>query len=276
MTKHGIKIFRACKICGISQSAYYYKPRKRKKDEEIKQSLLKLAKEYPRRGFDKMMKMLKKANKPWNHKRVYRMYCELKLNLRKKPKKRLPSREAKSLLQPIERNLCWSIDFMSDALTNGLRFRTFNVIDDFNREGLGIIASTSFPSSSVTDQLDKIAETKGYPESIRVDNGPEFISKHFVDWANSHDIKLIHIQPGKPAQNGYIERFNRTYREEVLDCYLFDSIFEVQLITDQWLNNYNHHWCHNSLDDLSPIEFARRQEGLAPPGGTKREVSYET
>ena len=119
INQHEIKILRACKICGMSQSAYYYQLKKNG-NEPIRQKLLGYAQQYPRRGFDYMFKQLRKEGLPWNHKRVYRVYCDLKLNLRKRPKKRIPSRERKCLLQPLYRNLCWSIDFMSDALTNGL------------------------------------------------------------------------------------------------------------------------------------------------------------
>lgn len=259
MQKHGKSTSRACKICGLSQSAYYYQPKKTD-DDVIKKELLKLAEKHIRRGFDMMFKMLRRKGFAWNHKRVYRVYCELQLNLRIKPKKRIPSREKKSLLQPLYQNMCWSIDFMSDALTDGCRFRTFNVIDDYNRECLGIKAATSLPSCRVTSILDRIALMRGYPLEIRVDNGPEFISKTFKQWAEGHGIYLHHIEPGKPAQNGYIERFNRTYREEILDLHLFDSIQEVQAITNEWMNDYNHNWLHQSLNDQSPIEFARDRE----------------
>lgn len=273
--KYAVKVIRACRICGLSQSAYYYKAKK-SDDTEIEEALQELAGRYPRRGFEMMFKQLRRDGYKWSHKRVYRVYCELKLNLRIKPKKRITSRERTSLLQPLYRNMCWSIDFMSDALMNGLRFRTFNLIDDFNRECLDIIAATSLPSSSVTVCLDQIAETRGYPSSIRTDNGPEFISSHFEQWARSHGITLIHIQPGKPAQNGYIERFNRTFREEILDRYLCNTITEVQSISRAWMKDYNHNWCHGSLDDLPPIEFAHRQDGLAHPGGQKNRGLYQT
>jgi len=158
--------------------------------------------------------------------------------------------------------MCWSIDFMSDALTNGLRFRTFNVMDDFNRECLKIKVGMSLTSRVVTNCLDRIGEARGYPESIRTDNGPEFISKHFEQWAKQHGIRLIHIEPGKPAQNGYIERFNRSYREDVLDMYLFDSIREVQLKTEEWRRYYNQAWSHESLGWKTPLEF-----GYGPQAG---------
>jgi len=180
----------------------------------------------------------------------------MRLNLRKKPKKRLPSRSKQILLQPLKANYCWSIDFMSDALISGQKLRIFNVIDDFNREGLGILVGTSMPSKKVTDYLDCIAAHRGYPEIIRCDNGPELISKDFLEWAQKHLVIIQHIEPGKPSQNAFIERFNRTYREEVLDINLFFIVEEAQTISDNWLDDYNNYRPHESLKNLAPIEFA--------------------
>jgi putative transposase len=209
-----------------------------------------------------MYQVIRHQGYKWNHKRIRRVYCSLGLNLRKMPKKRLPTREAKALLQPLKPNYCWSIDFMSDALRNGQRFRTFNIIDDFNRECLGILVSKCLPASCIINYLDFVAKFRGYPVFIRTDNGPEFLSKEFVVWATKHRITINYIQPGKPAQNAYIERFNRTYREEVLDIYLFEMIIEAQEITDKWLIDYNLKRPHESLKNLSPIEFLRANEGM--------------
>lgn len=229
--------------------------------------LLQLAKKHIRWGFDKMRAAIKAQGYEWNHKRIRRIYCELKLNLRIKPKKRLPSREKRCLEQPINPNYCWSIDFMSDALITGQKFRTFNVLDDFNRECLGIFVNKNMPANTVTNYLDFIAESRGYPKAIRLDNGPEFIAKIFLKWANSHGIEIMHIQPGKPSQNAFIERFNRTYREDVLDAYWFSSITEVRKITDQWLYEYNYERPHNALNNLTPKKFlASFKNGLAGNG----------
>jgi putative transposase len=180
----------------------------------------------------------------------------LQLNLRKKPKKRLPSRSKQILLQPLKANYCWSIDFMSDALVNGQKIRIFNAIDDFNREGLIVSVGVSMPSKKITNYLDCIAANRTYPEIIRCDNGPEFISKDFLKWAQKHGIIIQHIEPGKPAQNAFIERFNRTYREDVLDINLFFTVQEAQTISDNWLDNYNNYRPHESLKNLAPTEFA--------------------
>jgi len=206
-----------------------------------------------------MMLKTKADEKRWNHKRVYRIYCELGLNIRIKPRKRIPKGEMKMLIQPIYSNKCWSLDFMSDALRCGRKFRTLNVIDDYNREGLCIAVGFALPAIKVTHYLDQIAVVRGYPDMIRVDNGPEFRSIVFKQWAEQHRILIHYIQPGKPAQNGFIERFNRTYREDVLDMNLFNDIREIKYITNNWLRTYNEDRPHESLNGLAPIVFARKR-----------------
>ncbi len=204
-----------------------------------------------------MFQKLRQSKHTWNHKRVYRVYCELRLNLRRKPKKRLPVREKIPLMQPERSNVSWSMDFMSDALMNGKRFRTMNILDDYNREVLGIKVSVSLPSERVVTYLEEIANQRGYPIYLRLDNGPENISKVMKSWAELNGVKIRYIQPGKPAQNAYIERFNRTYRQEVLDLYLFKNVMDVQVITDEWLYEYNHERPHESLKNLSPINYKK-------------------
>lgn len=234
-----------------------------------------MVRKYPRRGFRKFYDELRLEGKHWNHKRVYRVYCEMGLNLRKKPKKRLPSRDSKPLIQPILINECWSMDFMSDATTDGRKLRTFNVIDDFNREALAVKIARSWPAKKIIIVLNEIALWRGYPKTIRTDNGPEFIAKDFVAWAKSHGIELHYIQSGKPAQNGYIERFNRTYREDILDMYLFENLKEIEEITEKWLHNYNNDRPHESLQNMPPKVFMTKK-GLRPLSpGIFRDITLE-
>jgi putative transposase len=147
------------------------------------------------------------------------------------------------------------MDFMSDALEDGRKVRILNVIDDFNRQCLSIEVGLSICSSRVTRVLDWLIELYGKPQSIRTDNGPEFTSHHYTDWCKEHDIEMNHIQPGKPSQNGYIERFNRTYREDVLDAYIFESMPQLRLISKQWQEQYNHGHPHQSLRGMAPVQF---------------------
>lgn len=145
---------------------------------------------------------------------------------------------------------------MRDSLTDGRTFRTFNIIDDFNREALWIEIDTSLPAQRVIRVLDQLATERGYPQIVRSDNGPEFIAQTISDWTRKHQLSWDFIEPGKPAQNAYIERFNRTYREDVLDAYLFDTLEEVRTITDAWIEDYNTERPHAALGGVTPTSFA--------------------
>jgi len=144
---------------------------------------------------------------------------------------------------------------MSDALWCGRRFRTFNLIDDYNREALTIDVDRSLPAGRVVRALDRAAAWRGYPKKLRVDNGPELTSVRLADWADDNDVKLEFTEPGRPMQNGFVERFNRTYRTEVLDLYIFKKLKEVQEITDNWVIEYNEERPHESLGNLTPKEY---------------------
>ncbi len=147
----------------------------------------------------------------------------------------------------------WSIDFMHDALVCGRRFRTFNVVDDFSREALAIEIDLSIPAQRVVRVLDRIVANRGYPRKMRMDNGPELVS--LAQWAEEHGVLLEFIKPGKPTQNAFIERFNRTYRTEILDSYLFRTLNEAREITERWLTEYNSERPHESLNNLTPKEY---------------------
>jgi putative transposase len=221
----------------------------------MKKMLSQLAAQYPRYGYWKLYHLLRLQGHIVNHKRIYRLYKALGLTMRRKTKKRLPSISKQPLIASLHPNQTWSIDFMTDTTTSSRRFRTLNVIDDFNREGLMVEAAWSIPGLMLTRLLDKIAFKRGYPQSIRCDNGPELRSHTFNQWAKHHDIKLLFIQPGKPTQNAFIERFNGTYRREVLDAYLFRTLEDVQTITNKWLDEYNHIRPHAALGNVPPALF---------------------
>jgi putative transposase len=243
----------ACRITQIDRKTYRHQSKKKKEDQMIEDFLLEKAKNNPTYGFQTLFGMLRNEGHPFNHKRVRRIYCDLKLNLKRKPRKRLAPRTAKKLVVPQIPNETWSLDYMSDALSSGRRFRTANVLDDHRRECLGIKVHFSLPSSTITSWLDQIAQEKGYPKKIRVDNGPENIAKHFKKWALKNNIEILYIQPGKPAQNAYIERFNRSYREAILDQYQFDHLQEVRKLTTEWIDHYNHERPHQALGMQPPI-----------------------
>ena len=178
----------------------------------------------------------------------------LELNLRIKPRKRLVREPPQPLAVPAAINEVWSMDFMHDQLADGRSLRLFNVIDDYNREGLGIEVGLSLPTARVIRALDQIIEWRGTPRAIRCDNGPEYISGALLAWARKRAIRIDYIQPGKPQQNAYIERYNRTVRYEWLAHYLFDTIQEVQAFATRWLWTYNHERPNMGIGGVTPIQ----------------------
>jgi len=193
----------------------------------------------------------------WNRKRVLRVYRNINLKLRVKRKRRLPARIKEKLFVPGTINDTWSIDFMIDSLANGRRFRVINIIDDYNRESLLNEAYYSIPATRLVQKIQEVLLHRTKPKRIRTDNGPEFIAKVFKDFCNDHQIEIQYIQPGKPAQNAYIERFNRTFREDVLDAYLFESINQVNAVAYEWQIDYNsNNHPHKALNGLSPWLYA--------------------
>jgi len=218
--------------------------------------LLRLTTTHKRWGFGLRFLYLRNVRGfGWNHKRVYRIYWELELNLRIKPKRRIHRDYPSELDVPIAPNQVWSMDFMSDQLASGKTFRTFYVMDDYNREGLGIEVDTSLPSARVVRALEQIIEWRGKPAALRCDNGPEYLSQTLVGWANERRITLLYIQPGKPTQNAYIERFNRTVRHEWLDMHQFNSIAHAQLLATQWLWQYNNERPHTAIGGIPPRQL---------------------
>lgn len=253
--EQGLSQRQACRLLNLSRSVYRYQAKK-PDDRPVAEALQNLAERKPCWGVDKMVAFLRQQAHPWNHKCIERVYRQLGLNLRVKPKKRLPARIPQPLVQPEQPNQSWSLDLMTDSLTNGCAFRTLNILDDFNREALWIEVDRSLPAERVIRVLDRLGTERGYPERIRLDNGPELIAHKLATWAQDHQVELAHIQPSKPAQNAYIERFNRTFREEVLDAYLFSSLDEVREIVEPWVEEYNAVRPHAALHGLSPYQYA--------------------
>lgn len=234
--QRGLSIRAACQAFQISQARYRYWAGRSIDDDEITQWLLRLTDNNRNWGFGLCYLHLRSVRRfPWNHKRVYRIYRELELNLRIKPRKRLVREKPEPLTVPERGNEVWSMDFRHDQLEDGRSIRLLNVIDDFNREALGIGVDFSLPSHRVIRTLAKIMAWRGMPRVIRCDNGPEYISATLLNWASARDIHIEHIQPGKPQQNAYVERFNRTVRYEWLSQYHWSDLDEVREFATQWM-----------------------------------------
>jgi len=251
---HGVSQRKACRAVGLARSMMGYRP-VTKDDTPIIAAIERHISAHPRDGFGLLYDTLSLTGRPCGKTRMWRVYCEMNLNFKRRGKKRLPDRIREPLVIPALPNETWSADFMADALWNGRRFRTFNVLDDYNREALRIEIDTSLPASRVVRAFAELVEVRGKPTRIRLDNGPEFISHELARWAAEHAIKLQFIQKGRPTQNALIERFNRTYRNGVLNCYVFNSLAEVRAITERWLEHYNHHRPHESLGRIPPKSY---------------------
>ena len=238
----------------MSRSSLGY--RSKKNDITIIEQLQKLASDHPREGFWKSYYRLRNKGEQVNHKRLHRIYKQMGLPLRRKVKKRLPERVKEPLSIPTHFTQTWSIDFMHDVLQNGRKFRTFNVIDDFNREILFIESDYSIKSSRMIWVLNHLIARYGKPDKIRMDNGPELIAHLAKDWSSAQGIEFKYIQPGKPTQYAFIERFNGTYREDILDANLFFSLEHVYDITKPWKEDYNQERPHEALTNCTPNEYA--------------------
>ncbi|MCF2133409.1 MULTISPECIES: IS3 family transposase [Mycetohabitans] len=253
VSSRGISIRLACEAFGISQSCYRYVGLRNAENEEIANWLLRLIDNHRNWGFGLCFLYLRNVKGfGWNHKRVYRIYRELELNLRIKPRKRLVRQVPEPLSVPTAVNQFWSMDFMHDPLTDGRSIRLFNVIDDFNREALGIEIDFSLPSQRVIRALRQIISWRGRPKAIRCDNRPEYLSATITEWARQYGIKLDYIQPGKPQHNAYVERFNRTVRYEWLSQYHWKDLEHVQRFATDWMWTDNHDRPNMALGGLTP------------------------
>ena len=256
---HGRPLRRSCECVGLTRSAWY-RPLVdwTERDRELVEELTALVENRPSRGLWKCCALLRRRRPEWNHKRIYRVYKGLRLNLRRAVKRRLPGRERVALYVPRLPDTVWSADFMSDALACGRRFRTFNVLDDFNREVLHIEVDTSITSVRLIRIFEQLKQDHcRLPQVLRTDNGPEFLGEAFVEWARTNGVAIQYIQPGKPNQNAYVERFNRTFRDEVLNQHLFVRLADVREAVWWWTLEYNEERPHESLGDLTPREHSQ-------------------
>ena len=254
--KFGLSERRACELNDMDRSSYRYEPGE-DRDTELRTRLTELARQKPRFGYRRLGVLLERSGEAVNHKRLFRIYQEAGLAVRRRERKRLERGHAGMplLSRP---NQEWSIDFVSDALATGRALRALTVVDGFTKEAPVIQVDSSLSAPRVTRALDEVIAERGKPEGIRVDNGPEFTSRCFVAWAEQRGITLIHIQPGKLVQNSFIESFNGRFRDECLNANWFTSMADARRKIEDWRIDYNQRRPHSSLAYRTPEEFARQ------------------
>lgn len=257
----GLSIIKACRLTKLSRASFYRVERDwRQADAAVIDAINEVLKKSPQAGFWKCVGRIRFKGYQFNHKRIYRVYCHMGLNLKRRIRRVLPKRQAKPLEIIHQPNHQWALDFMHDSLYCGKRFRTLNVLDESTRECLAIEVDTSLPAERVVRTLIRLKEERGLPKQLRVDNGPELISARLIDWCKEHHIELVHIQPGKPQQNGFIERFNGSFRREFLNAYLFESLTQVREMAWFWRLDYNEERTHESLGNLPPSAYREKLE----------------
>jgi len=247
---------RVCGLMGMAVTTYRY--RSRRTDEPLRTQLVELAREKPRFGYRRLHVLLRRSGEQVNHKRLHRVYREAGLAIRRKKRKHCV-REGKPLLERTSANQEWGLDFVHDAVECGRTIRVLSVVDAYTRECLALEVDTSFASRRVTRVLEQIVEERGMPQAIRCDNGPEFTSRHFLAWCVERGIELVHIQPGRPTQNAYVESFNGRLREECLNVSWFQNLFDARRKIAAWRIEYNEERPHSSLGYKTPKEFAAAQ-----------------
>ena len=247
---------RSCQLVGLSRSGFRYQV-KVKDEQRLRLRLKELASQYPRYGYLLLHNLLKAEGLVINKKRTYRLYTEENLQVRTKKRKKL-TRPRVVMDTPLSSNERWSMDFVSDQLSNGRRFRVLNIVDDFSREMIGQLVSVSISGQQVARFLNELIEQRGKPKNLVCDNGPEFTSKAMFFWSEDSGVKLSFIQPGKPTQNAFVESLNGKFRDGCLNQHWFRSLEEAKKQIEQWRYHYNHERPHSSLNYMTPVAFAKR------------------
>ena len=254
---------RAGRLLCLSNSSLRYRSR-RPPAEGLRRRLRELAAERPRYGYQRLWVLLRREGWEVNHKRVYRLYVEGGLKLRKRRRRARAQVERVPLAPPTQAGERYSMDFMRDTLSDGRVFRTLNIVDDYTRECLAIEVDTSLPGARVVRVLERLTAAGRRPLHVVVDNGPEFVSKAVDQWAARSGVNLRFIDPGKPMQNGFIESFNGKFRDECLSQHWFVSLEEARSVSEQWRVDYNERRPHRSLKHLTPAEFAAKCSSKQP------------
>lgn len=249
---------RACRLAGLSRDAVRHPPVPSAATQTLSTQLVALAQVRRRFGYRRLHDLLRPEFPAVNHKKIYRLYCEANLAVRRRKKAKRPPGERQRLQAAAAPNGVWSMDFVADALANGRRLKCLTIADDFSHECIDIAVDHGISGSYVTRVLDQAACFRGYPRTVRTDNGPEFTSRAFIAWTQQHRIQHILIDPGKPTQNGYIESFNGKFRDECLNEHWFTSLAQARDVIAEWRRDYNEIRPHSSCGRIPPAQFAAK------------------
>ena len=275
INEHHLSERRACGLVGLSRDSFRHPPQPDQATIELNGKIVEIAHARRRFGYRRVHDMLRPQVPGVNHKRVYRLYSEANLTVRKRKKAKRPISERIPLQIAKAINEVWSMDFVSDSLAGGRRIKCLTVADDFSHECVDITADYGISGQYVTRLLDRAALFRGYPLAVRTDNGPEFTSRAFMGWAQTHGIRHILIEPGRPMQNGYIESFNGKFRDEMLNEQWFETLYQARSAMAAWRQDYNEVRPHSSVGRIPPARFAelhRQRAGDAarkPPTPTE-------
>lgn len=257
MDVHQVSQRRACSTLDVDRSTVRYKSR-RIDDADLREAIKRVSRERRRFGYRRIHVMVEREGHTVNHKKLRRIYTEEKLQVRRRGGRKRALGTRKPMVLPDGPNQRWSLDFVSDAFTDGRRFRILTVVDDFTRENLALVADTSLSGLRVTRELDQVIAERGMPGTIVSDNGTEFTSMAILKWVQKTGIDWHYIAPGKPTQNAFIESFNGKLRDECLNETLFSSLADAQEALQAWREDYSNHRPHSSLGNLTPMEFAEK------------------
>lgn len=249
---------RACQLVGLARSTLRYQPHRSVEEAQLQARIIELAQERRRFGYRRIHALLRREGHQINHKRTYRLYREANLAVRQRKKRQGVAVPREPLVLPQERNTVWSMDFIFDALSSGRRLKVLAIVDDCTKELVDLVADSSISGHYVCRVLDRAARFRGYPQSIRTDQGPEFTGKALDQWAYQHSVELKLIQAGKPTQNAFVESFNGKLRDECLNEHWFQSIEHARAILRQWRQDYNEHRPHSMLEYQTPAEKAEQ------------------
>lgn len=273
LAQHHLSERRACRLVGLSRDSYRNPPVVDETTQQLSAKIVEIAQVRRRFGYRRIHDLLRRQFPGVYYKRVYRLYSQAQLAVRKRKKVRRAASERVPLTVASRVNEVWSMDFVSDSLANGRRIKCLTVADDFTHECVDIAVDYGISGQYMTRLLDRAAIFRGYPAAVRIDNGPEFTSRAFIAWAQAHDVRHILIQPGRPMQNGYIESFNGKFRDECLNEHWFETLMQARSEIATWRQDYNEVRPHSSLGRMPPAEFAQRHRSKnQPPPASSNEI----